>query len=78
MCVCVAADVCVWLLMCGQVMLKAVSVYEGLCLRMRNRFHSAGRVIARLILPKLKVSPLLFLYVTVSSSVPLCFVIVSE
>lgn len=37
-----------------QVMLKTVAVFEGLCLRLRERFHSAGRVIGRLVLPKLK------------------------
>ena len=35
-------------------MLKAIAVYEGFCLRMRHRFANPARIVARLILPKLK------------------------
>ncbi len=35
-------------------MLKAIALYEGLCLRLRSRFVNPARIVARLILPKLK------------------------
>ena len=38
-----------------QVMLKAVSVFEALAKRMRDRFHVQAKSFARLLLQKLKV-----------------------